>query len=129
MIHINEVLSRVLEAAVMFTKRNSCVQLYIVQNIYGKIMVYVDTVQNELVNELKEQLEGIIGPWLNTCELYADSIFAKAEIEKWKQEGTPFRERVWVFEKYITNQYWDAKKRKKTKCELFSKLVSFYCNT
>ncbi len=126
MIHINEVLSRVLEAAVMFTKRNSCVQLYIVQNIYGKIMVYVDTVQNELVNELKEQLEGIIGPWLNTCELYADSIFAKAEIEKWKQEGTPFRERVWVFEKYITNQYWDAKKRKKTKCELFSKLVSFY---
>ncbi|MCI8960510.1 MAG: AAA family ATPase [Lachnospiraceae bacterium] len=126
MIHNHEVLGKAVEAAVQFTHLYSNLEIYIIQNIYGKILVYVDTEEKQLTAELKERLTGAIDVWLNTCELYGDSFFARSEIEKWKKESAPVKDRVWVFEKYITNVYWDAKKKRKTKCPLFSKLVSFY---
>lgn len=126
MIHNNEVLDKAVEIAVKFTKKYNELKLYIVQNVYGKIIVYADTPHKELVTQLEEELSNTINIWLNTCELIEENIFAKTEIDMWKQESTPLRDRVWVFEKYITNVYWDAKKRKKTKCSLSGKLVSFY---
>ena len=126
MIHNNEVLDKVIEIAVKFTSKYNSLELYIVQNVYGKIIVYIDTPQKELVPVLEKELAGAIDVWLNTCEAIEENIFAQTEIEMWKQESDPVRERVWVFEKYITNVYWDAKKRKMSKCPLSGKLVSFY---
>lgn len=126
MIHNNEVLRRTVETAEKFTQRYNKSELYIVQNVYGKILVYVDTPQKEIVAELEEELKSVIDDWLNTCEPLENNYFAKTEMEDWKRECDPVRERVWVFEKYITNVYWDAKKRKLEKCPLSGKLVSFY---
>ena len=126
MIHNNEVLEKTIETAAAFTEKYNDLELYIVQNVYGKIIVYADTLQKELVAHLERELTDKIDVWLNACELLKENIFAETEIEIWKQEGAPVRNRVWVFEKYITNVYWDAKKRKKAKCPLSGKLVSFY---
>jgi len=126
MIHNNEVLKKTVETAVEFTGKYNDLELYIIQNVYGKVIVYADTSQKELVDRLEEELSETIDAWLNTCELIEENIFAKTEIEMWKQESAPVRERIWIFEKYITNVYWDAKRRKKAKCPLSSKLVSFY---
>ncbi|MDE6052511.1 MAG: hypothetical protein K2G55_01835, partial [Lachnospiraceae bacterium] len=105
MIHNNEVLDKVIEIAVKFTSKYNSLELYIVQNVYGKIIVYIDTPQKELVPVLEKELAGAIDVWLNTCEAIEENIFAQTEIEMWKQESDPVRERVWVFEKYITNVY------------------------
>ena len=113
MIHNNEVLDKVIEIAVKFTSKYNSLELYIVQNVYGKIIVYIDTPQKELVPVLEKELAGAIDVWLNTCEAIEENIFAQTEIEMWKQGSIPVRERVWGFEKYITNVYWDAKKERK----------------
>lgn len=126
MIHNNEVLRKTVEVAEQFTQRHNKSELYIVQNVYGKILVYVETSPKELVAELEEKLKAAIDEWLNTCDMLEDNFFAKTEIESWKQDCLPVRERVWVFEKYITNVYWDARKRKLEKCPLSGRLVSFY---
>lgn len=126
MIHNNEVLDRVIEMAVKFTEIYYDLELYIVQNVYGRIIVYVKTSKKELAVQLEEELTRNIDVWLNACELIEENIFAQTEIDAWKRESVPVRERVWVFEKYITNIYWDAKKKKREKCSLSSRLVSFY---
>ncbi len=126
MIHNNEVLEKAIETAEAFTENDNDLEVYIVQNVYGKIIVYVDTLQEELIVRLERELADKIHVWLNTCESVRENIFAESEIEMWKQESAPVGKRVWVFEKYITNVYWDAKKRKKAKCPLSGKLVSFY---
>ncbi len=126
MIHNNEVLARTVETAGRFADIHDNLKLYIVQNVYGKIIVYVDTIEKDLAAEIEKRLIDAIGVWLNTCEMYEDNFFAQSEIEKWKKESVPVRERVWVFEKYITNVYWDVKKKKNIKGPLHSRLVSFY---
>lgn len=126
MIHNNEVLCKAVEIAASFTEIYADLTIYIIQNIYGKIIIYADTEREEIAARLKKKLKAAIDIWLNTCELYKENFFVKTEIEKWKLESSPVRDRIWVFEKYITNIYWDAKKKKKAKCSLFSKLVSFY---
>ncbi len=126
MIHNNEVLNKVICIAEKFTGKHSGLEVYIIQNVFGKIIVYVDTPKKQLVAKVEEELKSAIDVWLNTCELIEENYFAKTEIELWKQDSIPVRERIWVFEKYITNVYWDAKKRKKDKCTLSGKLVSFY---
>lgn len=126
MIHNDRVLDRVIEASGILADKYSELELYIVQNIYGKIIVYVDKDKKGLIDEIKQDLTDAIDIWLNTCESLKDNFFAKTEIERWKQGSAPVRERVWVFEKYITNVYWDAKKKKKAKCSLLGRLVSFY---
>ena len=113
MIHNNEVLEKTIETAAAFTEKYNDLELYIVQNVYGKIIVYADTLQKELVAHLERELTDKIDVWLNACELLKENIFAETEIEIWKQESAPVRNRVWVFEKYITNVYWDAKKERK----------------
>lgn len=126
MIHNNEVLEKTIETAAKFTKDYKDLKLYIVQNVYGKIIVFADTSQKNIIMQLRESLSKQIDKWLNTCESIKENIFAETEIKIWKQENNPVRERIWVFEKYITNVYWDVKKRKKKKCSLGSRLVSFY---
>ncbi len=126
MIHNDRVLDRTIEAAGILADKYPELELYIVQNIYGKIIAYVDKDKEGLIDEIKKRLTDAIDIWLNTCESLKDNFFAKTEIESWKKDSTPVRDRVWVFEKYITNVYWDAKKKKKAKCSLLGRLVSFY---
>lgn len=126
MIHNNEVLDKTVGTAVDFTERYRNLELYIVQNVYGKILVYAANSDRKLLAQLEERLTAEIEVWLNGCEMIEENIFAETEIEEWKQESVPVKERVWVFEKYITNVYWDAKKRKKARCPLSGRLVSFY---
>lgn len=126
MIHNDGVLDKVVEIAMEYARKYKDLTLYIIQNVYGKMIVYADTPQKELAAQLKGELAAAIDVWLNTCELIEENFFAATEIEMWKRESEPVSERVWVFEKYITNVYWDAKKRKKEKCSLSGKLVSFY---
>lgn len=99
MIHNNNVLNRAIKTAEKFTEKYNNVELYIIQNVYGKIIVYADTLQKEIIVELEENLKSAIDAWLNTCELIEDNFFAKKEIEIWKQESKPVGKRVWVFEK------------------------------
>lgn len=126
MIHNNDVLKKTIETAEKFVEKYHKIELYIIQNVYGKIIVYAETLQKKLIGELEEELKAAIDVWLNTCQLIEENFFAKAEIEVWKAESVPVHERVWVFEKYITNMYWDAQKKKKKKCPLSGRLVSFY---
>ena len=123
MIHNNEVLNKVICIAEKFTGKHSGLEVYIIQNVFGKIIVYIDTPKKQLVAKVEEELKSAIDVWLNTCELIEENYFAKTEIELWKQDSIPVRERIWVFEKYITNVYWDAKKRKKDKCTLSGKQI------
>ena len=60
MIHNNEVLEKAIETAEAFTENDSDLEVYIVQNVYGKIIVYVDTSQEELIAELERELAGKI---------------------------------------------------------------------
>ncbi len=126
MIHNNEVLGRTVDIVAKFTGIYMDAMFYIIQNVYGKIIVYVDSKVDDILENLKKQLTDEIDVWLGTCERYEDNYFARMEIEGWKKESTPVKDRIWVFEKYITNVYWDAKRKKRAKCPLHSKLVSFY---
>ncbi len=126
MIHNNEVLGKTIDVISKFTDLYIDAMFYIVQNVYGKIIVYVDSKEEDIVINLKKHLVDAIDVWLRTCERYEDNYFARIEIEEWKKENTPIKNRIWVFEKYITNVYWDAKRKRKKKCPLHSKLVSFY---
>ena len=115
MIHNNEVLGTVINVASQLVETNKDLTLYIVQNVYGKIIIYVDTTQKELVYDVEAEMMKKIDTWLSTCELYEDNFFAQSQIEQWKKNSVPVKERIWVFEKYITNIYWDSKKAKKEK--------------
>ena len=126
MIHNHEVLNKAVEISEQFTCKYRDLELYIIQNVYGKILVYADHSTKELVAELNEALKVAIDVWLNTCELLEENFFAQTEIETWKNDSSPFHERVWVFEKYITNVYWNSKKRRMERETLSGKLVSFY---
>ena len=115
MIHNNEVLGKTIDVISKFTDLYIDAMFYIVQNVYGKIIVYVDSKEEDIVINLKKHLADAIDVWLRTCERYEDNYFARIEIEEWKKENTPIKNRIWVFEKYITNVYWDAKRKRKKK--------------
>lgn len=126
MIHNNEVLGTAIGVAAGYTNIYEGLEVYIVQNVYGKIIVYAETEDKDIVKDLEVTMRDEIGVWLNTCELLEENIFAETEIREWKKESVPAKERVWVFEKYITNIYWDVNKKRKRKCQLCGDLVSFY---
>ena len=72
MIHNNEVLEKTIETAAAFTEKNNDLELYIVQNVYGKIIVYADTLQKELVAHLERELTDKIDVWLKQKSRYGN---------------------------------------------------------
>ena len=89
MIHYNEVLQKTICEIQNFINNNEDVTVYVVQNVYGKIVVYVDTDRRELVENLEKKLTKEISGWLSSCEMYKENFFAQVEIEKWKKSGKP----------------------------------------
>ncbi len=56
MIHNNEVLGKTIDVISKFTDLYIDAMFYIVQNVYGKIIVYVDSKEEDIVINLKKHL-------------------------------------------------------------------------
>lgn len=125
-IHHNTILSDTINTLNDILNKKDGTDVYIVQNVYGKILIYVDTGECNLISYIKDKLSEKIGEWLNTCEAYGENFFVKSEIELWKKESKPVYKHIWVFERYLTNVYWDGRKRSPHSKDIKSRLISFY---
>lgn len=101
-------------------------EVYLVQNIYGKLMVYLDTQKPDLVDAVSERLSAELEPWFQRCDLYDESLLAKSEIDFLKNTTVPIHEHIWLFEPFLTNMYWSGQCKKKATPDKNQKLVSFY---
>lgn len=126
MVHYDTVLETIIGYIKDLWRTEHDARAYIVQNIYGMISVYIDTPNKELVDTIKENLKEKIKKWLKQCERIQDNYFAQREFYAWKKNHKEFSERVWVSEKFLTNEYWNVSEEKANKCSLRSKLISFY---
>ena len=45
-------------------------EVYIVQNIYGKLMIYLKNQNFELLDTISERLSAEIGAWFQGCDFY-----------------------------------------------------------
>lgn len=80
------------------------------------ISVYVDTPNKKLVDQIEENLKEKIKKWLKQCERIQDNYFAEREFYAWKKDHKEFSDRVWVPEKFLTNEYWNVGEEKANKC-------------
>lgn len=126
MMHYDAVLSNTVAVVSQEIKKTQEDEAYIVQNVYGKILVYIKTKTDEVIREIENTLMERIGKWLSSCERYGDNVFVISEIDSWKKDAEPIQERVWVLEKYLTNFYWDGKSRSVPYEDRKSKRVCFY---
>lgn len=126
MMHYDAVLSNTITIVSKEIEKAQRDEAYIIQNVYGKILVYIKTEHEGMVQQVESILAGSIGKWLNCCEKYGENPFVVPEIEAWKQEAGPVSDRVWVLEKYLTNFYWDGRKRSLSAGSPKSKRVCFY---
>lgn len=101
-------------------------EVYIVQNIYGKLMIYLESRNNELADTISERLSAEIGAWFQGCDFYEANIFLKSEIDKRKRKTEPISEHIWLFEKFLTNLYWEDRQETHYNQDRTCKLVSFY---
>lgn len=101
-------------------------EVYIVQNIYGKLMIYLKNQNFELLDTISERLSAEIGAWFQGCDFYEANIFIKSEIDKRKRRTEPISEHIWLFEKFLTNLYWEDRKKTHYNQDRTCKLVSFY---
>lgn len=125
MMHHDVVVSRTINM-ISDAVREQNTEAYVVQNIYGKLMVYLETQNRTLANILSEKLSAELGPWFQGCDILGANIFVKNEIDRRKRDTTPIRDHVWLFEKYLTNLYWDDSQGQHKTQSSGSKLVSFY---
>lgn len=101
-------------------------EVYIVQNIYGKLMIYLKNQNFELLDTISERLSAEIGAWFQGCDFYEANIFIKSEIDKRKRRTEPISEHIWLFEKFLTNLYWEDRQETHYNQDRTCKLVSFY---
>ena len=101
-------------------------EVYIVQNIYGKLMIYLKNQNFELLDTISERLSAEIGAWFQGCDFYEANIFIKSEIDKRKRKTEPISEHIWLFEKFLTNLYWEDRQETHYNQDRTCKLVSFY---
>ena len=126
MIHYNEVLNIAVQEIRNVWKTEKRAIAYIIQNVYGKLQIYIDTDDDKLVSLIRDLLRDKIERWLGVCEKLQENGFVKAEIDSYKKESPECKERVVVIEKYLTNIYWNETVKKNRKLELRSKLICFY---
>ena len=126
MIHYSEVLEKTIGAVKKFVDDDKNMEVYIIRDVYGKINIYLNGCSNGTVSEIEKAVGECIDHWLGYCGNCEDDFFIREQIKEWKQETTPFCAGIWVFEKYLTNTYWDGKRRAGKALDLSSKLVSFY---
>ena len=101
-------------------------EVYLVQNIYGKLMVYLDTQKPTLLDSVSEKLSAALGPWFQGCDLYSTNLFVKSEIELRKKTARQIQDHIWLLEKFLTNLYWADQPEKRARPDINRKLVSFY---
>ena len=124
-VHHDIVVSRSVEVISAVIKGQEA-EVYIVQNIYGKLMVYLESRNYELVDTISAKLSAEIGSWLLGCDFYEANIFIKTEIDKRKRKTKPILEHIWLFEKFLTNLYWEDRQETHYDQDRACKLVSFY---
>lgn len=125
MIHHDSVVEqavRVLSAII----RDQEAEVYLVQNIYGRLAIYFDTKNSNLMDTAAKRLSDELGSWLQGCDSYDASQLIKNEIELQKSTALQIQDHIWLFEKFITNIYWSGQHRKKMVPSEKPKLVSFY---
>ena len=124
--HYDTVLSNTIMVVSKEIKGTKEDEAYIIQNIYGKILVYIKTENENMIWQIEGLLKEKIGKWLSSCEKYGENFFIVSEIDSWKKDSEPVRDRVWVLEKYLTNFYWDGRSRNIINDEKKGKRVCFY---
>lgn len=125
MMHHDVVVSRAIDVISDIISGQSA-EVYIVQNIYGKLMIYLESQNYTLVDVISKNLSNELGVWFQGCDFCETNIFVKSEIDWRKQGTTPIRDHIWVFEKYLTNLYWDDSQERHYMQGKGGKLVSFY---
>ena len=127
MIHHGQVISKALKALSPIVEQDSEMEAYLVQNVYGRLTVYLKCNNPKQTSQISSKLSEALGPWFQTCELYDNSnLFVKNELEHERKITTPICSRIWLFEKYLTSAYWDDQLNYKHSKDLTGKLVSFY---
>lgn len=127
MIHHGQVISKALKALSPIVEQDSEMEAYLVQNVYGRLTVYLKCNNPKQTSQISSKLSEGLGPWFQTCELYDNSnLFVKNELEHERKITTPICSRIWLFEKYLTSAYWDDQLNYKHSKDLTGKLVSFY---
>lgn len=126
MVHYDKILDIAIRIIEDLWKEEKKVNAYVIQNVYGKLQVYIDTDDEKLVAKTKSLLEGKIGYWLGTCQSLGNNGFVKAEIESYVKTHSANKDRIWIIEKYLTNVYWNENVVKNGKLDLQSKMICFY---
>ncbi|MCM1037792.1 MAG: AAA family ATPase [Ruminococcus sp.] len=126
MVHYDRILKVAVDIIEEIWKEEKKATAYIIQNVYGKLQVYVDVNDESLLSRIKEQLEKNIGHWLGSCGNLQENGFVKTEVELYIKSHSAIKDRIWIIEKYLTNVYWDQSVVRNKKLDLQSKLVCFY---
>lgn len=126
MIHYDKVLNSAVKVIEELWQEEKRAIAYVIQNVYGKLQVYVDVEDESLISRMKSVLEERIGSWLGNCGSLQNNSFVKAEVESYTKTHSAHKDRIWIIEKYLTNVYWNESATRNKKMDLRSKLVCFY---
>lgn len=126
MIHYDGILGTAVQVIQELWKEEKKAKAYIIQNVYGKLQIYIDTEDEDLISQLKNLLADKIGYWLGVCGSLQDNGFVKIEIESYIETHRAVSDRIWIIEKYLTNLYWNEGSVKNKTLNLKSKLICFY---
>lgn len=126
MIHYDSVLGVAVQTIEELWEKEKRATAYVIQNVYGKLQVYVDAEDEDLISCMKGLLEEKLGCWLGVCGSLKENSFVQAEVESYRRTHSAARDRIWIIEKYLTNVYWNEGSARHEKLNLQSKLVCFY---
>lgn len=126
MIHYDRILNTAVQIIEELWKEERKAIAYVIQNVYGKLQVYIDIDDEKLICRMRDLLEKEIGAWLGACGSFQDNVFVRTEIESYVKTHSADKDRIWVIEKYLTNVYWNEGAVRNAKLDLHSKLICFY---
>lgn len=126
MVHYDKILNIAIQVIEELWKEEKKAIAYIIQNVYGKLQIYVNVDDEKLISCIKSRLEDNIEYWLGACGSLQENGFVKAEIESYIKTHSATRDRIWIIEKYLTNVYWNEGAARNNELDLQSKLICFY---
>lgn len=126
MVHYDKILNIAVQLIEQLWEEEKEAVAYVIQNVYGKLQVYIDVDDKNLVSRMKSLLEERIGHWLGACGSLQKNGFVKAEIDSYIKTHSANKDRIWIIEKYLTNVYWNESAIKNKNLDLQSKLICFY---
>lgn len=126
MVHYDKVLGIAVQIIKEMWREEKKAIAYIIQNVYGKLQVYVDSDDEKLISKMQNLLIKEIGCWLSVCGSLGKNNFVQAELELYVKTHATDMDRIWVVEKYLTNVYWNESVVANKELDLQSRLVCFY---